>query len=317
MRTTLLVVPVFFAALLLSAADALAHGGTYRGPGSWQPPSLVCDCAKIECPHCTSRQLVESRGISRRVADHRVVKRWDDLIQVRSTVRFESSRKQFVEGYATLQHAPLFAATAGRIRVGKDELKGVMKASVKARRDYLWERQGNRDPLLVLRKDASSVTLRAFPISKSASTWAVVEGFALSDAIGGRGLRLYRTKDRYLAIVSTADVAKGVKPDFVDVGGQRALFFLDAKVAQKRYGAATTKAREVPCVAALESAVRNHGVDAVTKHAGLVAIPRGRGAPKNLTVGHGDDPVPPPPPPSPTAPAVPPEAVTPPTPPQG
>ena len=301
-----LLVPVLLAALLASARPASAHGGVYRGPGGIVPPgsqALRCDCARIDCKFCSARGLASLQDVSRRLTSHRVVNRWGDLVEVETRIRFETRRERgFVEGHAAVRHAPLFAAVAGSVEIGDQALTTRLLASAAARRDYLWERRQNKDPLLVLRMDASRVRLRVFPISRARPTFAVVRGYALSDDLGHKGVRAYRSGTRFLVVVPLDSLAQGTKADFADPGGNRALFFLDEAAARKRFGKPVDGAVEVPCVAALASAVFDKGVDAVTKHAALIAVPKGGGAPKGLTVGSDSAPVPPPSPPPPPPP---------------
>jgi len=307
MRNVLLFVTVTLAAPLFAAPSAWGHGGgSFRGPSGVAPPrpQLRCDCADAECPLCSEKGLATLQGVSVRRAETRTVTAWDDLVEVETRVRFETVRERgFVEGHATVAHAPLFAAVACAVEMGDQALEGRIVASAAARRDYLWERQRQRDPLLVLRRDAASVKLRVFPITRAQPTFAVVRGYALSDDVGSAGVRLYCTDARYLAVVPLKGLAADAEPDFVDPGGGRALFFLDAAEVLRRFGGALRHARDVPCVRALECAVRDHGVAAVTRHAALVAVPAGRGAPTDLIVGDGSphDPSPPPPPPAPIA----------------
>lgn len=319
MHKLLLSTTVLCAALLAASSDAWAHGGgSFRGPGGVVPPrarSLRCDCAQVTCSFCGSAHLEKLADVSTRSALTKTVEAWGDLVQVETRVRFETRRSRgFVEGHAVIRHAPLFAATAGRVEIGDGHLEARLGASAGARRDYLWERRRNRDPLLVLRVDAGAVQLRVFPIARKQATFAVVRGYALSDEVGRKGVRVYRTGTSYLAVVPLGSVGKDEEPDFIDRGGDRALFFVDQAEARKRYGAAARKAREVPCVQALRCAVHDDGVDAVTRHAALVAVPKGGGAPKDLSVGESGPAVPPPPPgrePEPTRPPSPRELIPP------
>ena len=308
-----LLAPVLLAALFASAPAAFAHGGVYRGPGGVVPPSLrplSCDCAELSCKRCSAQGLASLVGVSRRLATHRVVGRWGDLIEVESRIRFETRRERgFVEGHAVVHHAPLFAAVAGSVEIGDQALTTRLLASAAARRDYLWERRQDKDPLLVLRTDASQVRLRVFPITRAQPTFAVVRGYALSDDVGRKGVRVYRSGTRDLVVVPLDAVPPGIKADFVDPGGDRALFFLEQATARKRFGKPVDDAVEVPCVAALASAVFDKGVAAVTRHASLVAVPKGGGAPKGLKAASSDPtppPAPPPPPPTRAQPSRPP-----------
>ena len=190
MRTTLFLSAVIFAALFLAVPEARAHGGVYRGPRVVRPPWLRCDCAQVDCPRCCRGDLQGLEGITTRRMLHRTLEQWGDLVEVETRVRFETKRTRgVVEGHALVSHAPLFAAAGGVIEMGTSRLPGRLAPSVAARRDYLWERLGGRDPLLVLRADAGAVRLRAFPITSKAPTFAVVRGYALSDDVGRRGRR--------------------------------------------------------------------------------------------------------------------------------
>jgi hypothetical protein len=63
------------------------------------------------------------------------VNQWGDLVEVETHIRFETRRERgFVEGHATVRHAPLFAAVAGSVEIGDQALPTRLLASAAARR---------------------------------------------------------------------------------------------------------------------------------------------------------------------------------------
>jgi hypothetical protein len=147
-------------------------------------------------------------------------------------------------------------STAGESRP-EAVLVATLMDSEKARRTYLWIRRWYRyDPLLVLRRGAGEIHVRAFPVSNSVPLRVVIEGYALIPQSDRRGVRLYRTGKRFLAVGE-----KG-KPRFMFAQECRALH-------------GTTAAVEVSCLAHLESAATGHGRAAASAEVVLAAFPPG------------------------------------------
>jgi hypothetical protein len=269
----------------------------------------------VGCRHCSQPGLAEARGLARKETRLQVVQKWGELAQVRVTATFRGAHKdRMVEAYARIEQAPLLAITAGSIETAGETICGRRLPVQEATRAYLYRRwRSTLDPLLVRREDAGCVTLRAFPVTHDAETKIVLEGFALVDGAGRSGTRIYRSADLCLVIRPlTEDTRKNAA--FVDEVGLRALQVLDVRTAKRRHPGAWKKRLAVPCVPALEAAVRGIGTGIVTTETALVALPPGPTVPKNLVVRSSagapappaSDPTPPPPPPTTSSAALPP-----------
>jgi hypothetical protein len=295
------------------ASNAAAHGGTFRGPNNGVPPGLresvlrgiPCDCGLVECDTCSAEAL--RRGEEVRIS-HAVteVKRWRDVARCRVEVAFETSRERgAVEAYARIEPGPLFAAVAGSVRNGEESLSADLKPSEEGRRAYLYSRRMfDVDPLLVLRRGPGRLDLRLYPVRKDATATVVLEGYLLVEAAAPHSARLYRTDDRYLAVVPLAADAHLDKAAFRDERGGRSLHFLSQAECRERFGSRI--AEEVPFVPALESAVTGRGKRAACDDTALVAIATGSPQPPfvgpDRTIEHPraslsepSDPEPPPP----------------------
>ncbi len=257
------------------ATVAEAHGGCFSdNPG--RPPPLVergipCDCGLAECDKCSTEALRRGEEVrtSQTVTE---VKRWGDVARCRVEMTFETSRERgAVEAYARIEPGPLFAAVAGSVRNGEEALSADLKPSEEARRAYLYSRRlFNMDPLLVLRRGPGRLDLRLYPVWKNAAATVVLEGYLLVDSPASGKVRLYRTDDRYLAMVPLATDARRDKAAFRDERGGRSLHFLSEAECRERFG--NRIADEVPFVPALESAVTGRGNRAACDDTTLVAL---------------------------------------------
>jgi hypothetical protein len=274
--------------LAAAAPRARAHGGCFgharRGPV--QAPSIACDCARAECETCSAPGLAEGRDLSKREVRLETVKRWGDLEQVRVTVTFETKvERTFLEAHARIERPPVLAVTAGTVTCVEADLTGIRAPDERARRDYLWERDRRlRDPMLVRAEGIGAVSVRVFPVSTRAPMIARLDAFTLAEPAGTAGPRLYRTSDRFLAVVPRTPENER-DADFVDAAGGRALFFLTEAQARVRHADLVAAAVEVPCLDALRDAIRGRGDAAVTADTSLVALPKGSRAPDDLFVG--------------------------------
>lgn len=255
------------------AVVAEAHGG--RGPPVIVHRGIPCDCGLIECDKCSDEPL--RRGDDVRVSSPSVtqVKRWGDVARCRVAVTFETrpDRGMF-EAYSRVEPGPLFAAVAGSLRNGAESLSAELTPSGEARCKYLYARRlFNFDPLLVLRRGPGRFDLRVYPLRKGEKAVATVEGYLLVDAPLPDRVRLYRTDDRYLAVVPLAKDAGRDRAAFRDERGGRSLRFLSQAECRERFG--TDAAEEVPFVPALESAITGKGNRAASDDTALVAISAG------------------------------------------
>jgi hypothetical protein len=220
-----------------------------------------------------SEQVLESR-------------RWGDIALRRIEISFETSREHgAVEAYARLEHGPLFAAVGGSVSAGDGvTLLAELKESEDARRQYLYARQNYPfDPMLVLRRGPGRIDVRAFPVRKGVKAAVVIEGFVLVDSTPPQNARLYRTGDRYLAVVPSGKDADRDRATFRDERTGRALHFLSEAECRERFG--TDAAIEVPFVAALEAAATGRGEGAASDTTALLAIPVTAPAPPSRARG--------------------------------
>ena len=281
--------------LIVAAETAIAHGGGgFRGPTGHFSRGIPCSCAKIDCDKCATASLRSAADYARVRTKVTELKRWGDLARLRISMTFESRReKGTVEGYARLRPAPVFAAVAGSVQsLDATPLLASLQPSETARRKYLWIRRTTYfDPLLVMRRRAGVIDVRAFPIEKARPMSVEIEGFALLPRIGIAGVRIYRTGERYLT-----------------VGPKAKYEFLSAKQCRARHG--TAAAIIVPCIPQLETAATGRGRGAAGNATVLVALPEGAKSPPFVgpdvwvggmvppSLGHSGGPEPPPPPPA-------------------
>jgi len=291
------------AALLLVpflARAAAAHGGSgFRGPGGGVPPGLLqdavqrgipCDCGLAECDKCSSEALRRGDEVNVSPPVVMLTKRWGDVARCRIEVTLETSRDRgMVEAYARIEPGPLFAAVAGSFRNGSETLSADLGPSEEARRKYLYARRlFNFDPMLVLRRGAGRIDVRAYPLRKGEKAVLVLEGYLLVDAPEPEPVRLYRTGDRFLAIVALGRDEHPDRAAFRAGRSGRSLHFLSRAECRERFG--TDAAEEVPFVPALESAVTGKGDRAASDSTALIAL--ADGSPEPPFVGP-DRPLPP------------------------
>ena len=233
---------------------------------------IPCDCGLVECDKCSTEAL--RLGADVRVAAPAVteLRRWGDVARFKIEVKIESTRETgTVEAYARVEPGPLFAAVAGSLRNGDETLTAELKPGGEARRRYLYTRRlFCFDPVLVLRRGPGTLDLRVFPLRKGVPATVVLEGYVLAEASKPEKVRLYRTDERYLAIVPLATDAHREKAALRDEGGGRSLYFLSRAEARERFG--TGVAEEVPFVPALESAATGRGTCAASDGTALAAI---------------------------------------------
>jgi hypothetical protein len=120
---------------------------------------------------------------------------------------------------------------------------------------YLAIRDRDLDPLLLTRCSACSFHLRAFPVVPEAATTVTIEGYALSDR-AATSTALYRTGERFLAVVRFAEGRAPSGADLLDLERGRALYFLDRPEAAARFPSLLDGALDVPCADALERATK-------------------------------------------------------------
>jgi hypothetical protein len=301
--------------LVAVAPDALAHGGGgFRDAGRRPAPTLECDCAKADCPACAAKRPAEGEFLTQRTPAIETIRSWGELAEVRVGAELTTTQPHgLVEALVRIEHGPILAVTAGGVTGPEVDLRGVLQASQSARRDYLWERRRLRDPMLVQREDAAAVSMRVCPIPAKGTMRATLTAFTLLAPPSRPDPRFYRTADRVLVIrPRTPETEKDA--DFVDEQGGRVLLFLPESACRARWPGLIDRAYRVPCVPAIEAAVRGKGAAAVTEETALVALPPGSHAPADLFVGpienaprtggrfpqshEPSDPPPPPPPPA-------------------
>jgi len=272
------------------AGDALGHGGSFgharRGPD--RVPSMACDCARVSCPACSAPGLESGEGVSERTTVE-TLGRWGEIGRVRIRTTFAAEvDPQFLEAAVRVEQAPLLAITSGTVRCVAETLTGVLRPSQRARRDYLWERDTRvRDPMLVLRRTASVVDVRVFPVSTRGTTTVELEGYVLLRHESPGGPRAYRTEDLFLVVLPPS--ADETAPDLVDDAGGRTVRFLSDVEMKALHPGLVARAVDVPCVPALRDAVLGTGDAAVTESTALVALPSGSQAPTSLFIGRAQD----------------------------
>ncbi len=251
-------VVVAFLSVLVAADAAWAHGGTFSDSPGYLRRGIPCTCAKIECEKCATPELRAGKEISRCTRKVTELARWGDIAHWRVVVTFETQRERgSTEGYVRLEPARVFAAVSGSVQQGRDRLIATLRASEEVRKVYLWEqRRFCFDPLLVLRRGPGRLDVRIFPVARGQPMVVTLEGYALVESRGAKGVRLYRTGKRYLA-----------------VGPKDGLRFLTEKQCRARFG--TARAVEIPCVGHLEAAVTGLGKIAASKEVALAALPPG------------------------------------------
>jgi len=281
--------------LMTITAAVWAHGGGFRDggdlpPGLRAPSGIPCACAKIECDNCATRALREGKELSRCTTTVTELKRWGDIARVRIEVTLETQRQRgSIEGYARLEPAPVFAAVAGSLK-GELELTASLQPSARARKIYLWERRRfNFDPLLVLRRGAGRLDLRAFPIGRGKPVVITLEGYTWAPSAAGSGVQLYRTGQRCLAVAPRTPVDWGGV-----AAGDRTLRFLTERECRARFPEHSFVL--VPCVPALEAAATGRGRDAASGEVVLAAFAPGVQLPPRVGP---DSPLDPPAPPAP------------------
>jgi hypothetical protein len=175
------------------------------------------------------------------------------------------------EGYVPVEPGPLFAAVAGGLKNGDEALSADLKPSEEARRAYLYARRFfNFDPMLVLRRGPGKLDLRVYPLRRGVTATAAIEGYLLVDREPSSEPRLYRTKERYLAVVPLATDERREEAAFRDERRGRSLHFLSEAECRARFGSRV--AEEVPFVHALECAATGRGSGAACADTALVAI---------------------------------------------
>jgi hypothetical protein len=308
------------AAAILLAPHAWAHGGGgFRGPAGAVPPGLrepgdpfppggrpaiACDCGKPGCKRCSMPGLEAGEGLSKRETRVEVLESWGALARVRVEVELATEVKdRFLEGFARVEQGPLFAVTSAWVTSGGKRLDAAPRPALEARRDYLWDRLKARDPLIVEREDAGTVRLRVFPVAAGTPTVVTLEGYAVLPARPGEGISLHRTGDRWLAVVPFTE-GSAVGTLCLDRAGSRLVQVVDEAGCRRRWPSLMASATEVPCVPALEAAMRGCGDACASGETALVALEPGGGAPKDLFVSKPSPaprsvPAPPAPPPAP------------------
>jgi hypothetical protein len=237
------------------------------------------------------------------------VKRWGDVARCRVAVSLEAvTDRGMFEAYARIEPGPVFACVAGSLRNGEESLSGELKPGAEARGRYLYARRlFSLDPMLALRRAPGRVDVRVYPLKKGTPATAVLEGYVLVDRPSSLYARLYRTGDRYLAVVPLATDERRAEAALVDERGGRSLHFLSEEQCRARFR--NQFAEDVPFVPALESAATGRGSRATSSETALVAIAatspvppfigpdrvrKGSGVPPGLR--EPSDPEPPPPP---------------------
>jgi len=296
--------------LVAFAAPALAHGGSFgepRGgvpPGLANPPppgpprpALACDCARIDCPHCSAQDLAHGIRLADRTVRFSRFQLWNDFAVVRCTASFRAKKnKRPIEAYAALAPSALFAPLGGSILQRGQALASLRVDSREGRRKYLWAKSHGLDPFLLLRETPGRYALRAFPVRAGKDTVVTVEGFALAPPRVRGAPRVYRTGD---LVVVVRDLAAGEKPkagEFHDTVHARAVRFVAAAGAS-----GLERAVDVPFAPDLRRAVQ--GDDTV-----LVALPPNAAMPPengDATPPGDHEPTEPDPPPPPSDPAAP------------
>jgi hypothetical protein len=309
--------------LPLLAEAAAAHGGRHAQPPPLVERGIECDCGRVECDRCSADALARGDELLPVERSVTTVRRWGDVARCRTRLVLRARpERRATEAYVRLEPGPLFAVVAGELSNGDETLPARLEPSRDARRKYLFGRRFmNRDPLLVLRRGPGRIDLRVYPVSRDVAATVEVDGYVLADAPSSEAPRLYRTADRYLAILPAArdphrsTAALWEKAAFWE--GGRSLHFLSRAECRERFG--TDEAREVPFVHALEAAATGQGAQAASGDMALVALPPDAPLPpfigpdRVVTLPGGpppgrrepatvSDPEPPPPPPEPPPP---------------
>lgn len=249
--------------LLVSFATAQDPGGLRRAA------DLRCACAKFACRQC-ARGADAPAYCAGRVTE---LARWGDIARWRIMLKLTTDSDANVEARTRLE-MPLLAVYRGRLSQRALALTAKLRPSYAARITYLREvlpRRRERDPLLVLRRGPGTLDVRVFPVARHRPAYVTLFAYALTSYRSLDGVRLYRTGKRYLAIVTDRPDPK-TRPDFVDIRGDRHLYFLTAKECRARFP--DYPVRHVPCVPHLETAVTGRGRRAASREVALAAFPR-------------------------------------------
>ena len=256
MRCTALIV----AAHLCLVFDTRAHGGCgFRGPIGPPPPAfreptdpepppppIPCKCHLLPCKHFRLTDFYpEVRPNMHRVRVEETM-RWHDLARLKVTVTIDLGDIPYsVWRSLTLRPAPAFAPTGFVVRQDGKPAAGRPTHEVRpflnhaCRKEHpatlLWSRgPGMHQIFLTADADAGEMVL-------------TMKGLALARTPRDlKGVRLYRSKTRVLAIVAVPPRAMVEGALYRDRRHDRALFLYPLKEARRRFGNRVDKAAAIP-----------------------------------------------------------------------
>ena len=256
MRCTALIV----AAHLCLILDTHAHGGfCFRGPVGPPPPAfreptdpepppppIPCKCHLLPCKHYRLTDFYYAVRPNMRRMRVEETNRWHDLARLKVTATIDLGGIPYtVWRSLTLKPAPTFAPTGFVVRQSGKPAAGRPTREVRPFLNHACRKE--RPAMLLLSRGPGMH--RAFLTADAAAGRVVftMEGLSLArPPRDSKGVRLYRSKTRVLAIVAVLPRAQVKGALFHDRRHGRALFLYPIDEARRRFGNRVDKAVAVP-----------------------------------------------------------------------
>jgi len=242
--------------------DGTSRRGIQPGERIAPRPAECKYCAKPYCSKCAPPDLESGKNLAHKTERFTVLREWGDVVSLEVRVSFRAKKNAgTIEAYTPLNISSVMAITGAAIEHQGQRLVASPEPPKLANMKYLETRRRTprRDPLLLTQRAPGLYDLRVFPVGEQSDTTVTIRGFSLLPR-APTSIRLYRTGQRYLAVVPLDLDPNPRKAALVDKRYQRSLYFLDRKQAKRLFGRLSYAAMEVPCVPELERAVTKTGV---------------------------------------------------------